>query len=112
VERAWNQGDAARVAALTDTSSVRIGLKPGAPLTMPPTLNAAVFLLEDPMRLVKTQSFRIVRIDVNAKKRRAQATARWRGDWAGRHGVRDLEVVLVGAERGDGWRLTEVRASD
>jgi hypothetical protein len=70
-------------------------------------------LIQDQLHLVATRTFRIVRFEVDRKKRTARAWARWNGDWGGAKGVREVEVVLSGRARSEGqWRLTEIRASD
>src|SRR5262245_33080288 len=58
VEEAWGASDAERLAALVDTATVRIALKPGTPPTAAVTRSAAAFLFQDQLRLVKTQQFR------------------------------------------------------
>jgi hypothetical protein len=112
VEAAWARGDAERLAALVDTTVVRIGLKPGAPPASAVTRNAATFLFHDQFRLVDTRSFRVVKVEVSLSKKTARAVARWTGDWGGRQGLRDVEVEVTAAESGTRWRLTEVRAND
>jgi len=111
VEDAWGAESADRLAALVDTTVVRIALKPGTPLTSAVTRGAAAFLFQDQLRLVVTQSFRVVKVDVD-KKGRARAEAEWTGDWGGRQGVRDVKVSLAAAVSGNRWLLTEVRSND
>ena len=111
VEDAWSASDADRLASLVDTTVVRISVTPGTAPTTALTRSAAAFLFQDPLRLVHTKSFRVVRMDVQ-KKGKAVGTALWSGDWGGRQGERDRQVVLTAALRGNRWLLTEVRASD
>ncbi len=111
VEDAWAAESADRLAALVDTTVVRIALKPGTPPTSAVTRGAAAFLFQDQLRLVTTQWFRIVKIDVD-KKGQARAEAEWSGDWGGRQGVRDVKVSLTAAISGNRWLLTEVRSND
>jgi hypothetical protein len=111
VEVAWAASDAERLASLVDTTVVRIGLKRGAPTTAALTRSAAVFLFSDPLRLVETRAFRIVRLEVG-RKGTARAVARWSGDWGGSQGARDVEVEFAASSAGGPWRLTEVRAKD
>lgn len=111
VEDAWAAESADRLAALVDTTVVRIALKPGTPPTSAVTRGAAAFLFQDQLRLVTTQWFRIVKIDVD-KKGKARAEAEWSGDWGGRQGVRDVKVSLAAAISGNRWLLTEVRSND
>lgn len=111
VESAWAASDAERLASMVDTTVVRIGLKPGAPLTSAVTHGAAAFLFRDQLRLVETRRFRVVRLEVS-KKGTARATAQWTGNWGGRLGTRDVKVELAAAPTGGRWMLTEVRAED
>ena len=111
VEEAWSSSDAERLAMLVDTTVVRVSVTPGSPPTTALTRSAAAFLFQDQLRLVKTQSFQLVRIDVQ-KKGKAVGTALWAGDWGARQGVREIKVVLTAAPRGNRWLLTEVRAND
>ena len=112
VEEAWAASDAERLAALVDTTSVRIAVKPGAPLAAALTRVAAAFLFQDQLRLVKTQGFRIARFEAESRKPLCRATAIWSGDWGGRRGRRDVHVALT-ARLWDGrWLLTEIRAED
>lgn len=106
-EEAWSTGDAEGLAALVDTTSVRIGLKPGSTPTAAMTRSAAVFLFQDQLRLVTTQSFQILR--VNAGPAASTAVARWWGDWGGGQGVRRLTVTLTAAPVAGRWCLREVR---
>ena len=111
VEDAWAAESADRLAALVDTTVVRIALKPGTPPTSAVTRGAAAFLFQDQLRLVTTHWFRIVKIDVD-KKGKARAEAEWSGDWGGRQGVRDVKVSLTASISGNRWLLTEVRSND
>ena len=111
LEEAWMANDPERLAALVDTATVRIALKPGSPPTSAMTRSAAAFLFRDQLRLVNTTSFQIVRLDVS-KKGRAQAVALWSGDWGGRQGVREVQVGLVAVMHGNRWEISEVRAND
>ena len=111
LEEAWLASDAERLASLVDTTSVRIGIKPGVPPAAAVTRNAAAFLFQDQLRLVKTQEFRVVRLEIS-KKRVARAVALWDADWGGRQGVRTLEVKLTAIPMTGRWLLTEVRAED
>lgn len=113
VEDAWIASDAERLADMVDTTVVRITLDPGTAPTSAVTRNAALFLFRDQLRLVKTRSFRVTRLEVGQKaKPAATATALWSADWGGRRGVRDLKVALVAMPVGSRWVLTEVRAND
>ena len=107
VEESWGSGDAEALAALVDTTRVRIGLKPGSTPTAAMTRSAATFLIQDQLRLVTTQSFQVFRVNVGNKS--ASATARWWGDWGGREGVRRLTVTLNAAPVAGRWCLREVR---
>jgi hypothetical protein len=107
VEEAWSSGDAEALAALVDTTSVRIGLKPGGAPTAAMTRSAAVFLFQDQLRLVTTQSFQLLRM--NAGSASSTASARWMGDWGGSQGVRRLKVTLEAALVAGRWYLREVR---
>jgi hypothetical protein len=111
-EEAWMANDHEGLAALVDTATVRIALKPGAPTTSATTRSAVAFFFRDQLRLVKTTSFQIVRLDVSSKKGRAQASALWSGDWGGRQGVREVEVGLQAVLHGNRWEISEVRAND
>ncbi len=111
VEQAWAVSDAERLASLVDTTCVRIALKPGAPPTTAMNRVSAAFLFQDPMHLVKTSGFRVVRLDV-PEKGPARATARWTGDWGGRQGVRRVRINFIAAPRAGVWLLTEVHSSD
>jgi hypothetical protein len=110
VEEAWLKSDAEALASLVDTATVRIALKPGAPPTAAVTRNAAAFLFHDQLRLVETRGFQIKRLTVT--KKGAAAAAAWVGDWGGRRGVREVEVVMDAAARAGRWLLTEVHAKD
>jgi hypothetical protein len=113
VERAWMAGDAGALASYCDSASARVSLKPGGSPASAPTLGGVGFLIQDQLHLVATRTFRIVRFEVDRKKRTARAWARWNGAWGGARGVREVEVVLSGRARSEGqWRLTEIRASD
>jgi len=113
VERAWSAGDANALAALCDSASVRIALKPGAPPATAPTLKAVAFLIHDQLDLVVTRRFSVLRVETDTKRGTAKAWARWRGSWGGASGDRDVEVVLMAHGMGDGtWLLTEIRAND
>ncbi len=107
VEGAWSSGDSEALAALVDTTSVRIGLKPGAQPTAAMTRSSAAFLFQDQLRLVTTRSFQILSLNVN--KSTATATASWAGDWGGRQGVRRLTVRMRAAPVSGRWVLREVR---
>lgn len=111
VEEAWEASDSERLASLVDTTVVRVSVTPGTPPTSALTRSAAAFLFQDQLRLVKTRSFQLVRLDVQ-KKGKAVGTALWSGDWGGRQGEREIKVVLTAAPRGNRWLLTEVRAND
>ena len=111
IEQAWVASSAERLAALVDTTVVRIALKPGTPPTSAVTRGAAAFLFQDQLRLVTTESFRVVKIEVS-KKGTARAEAEWSGDWGGRQGTRDVKVSLAAAISGNRWLLTEVRSND
>jgi hypothetical protein len=111
VETAWAASDAEGLASLVDTTGVRIAVKPSAPPTAALNRVSAAFLFQDPMRLVRTREFRIVRLDVSDKGS-ARATARWVGDWGGRQGIKQVRVTLTAGLRAGTWLLTEVRASD
>jgi len=113
VERAWLAGDAAALASYCDSAAAHVSLKPGGPPASAPTLSGLAFLIDDPLHLVATRGFRVVRVAVDPKKPEARAWARWSGDWGGTKGTRDLEVVLAARGRSDGrWLLTEIRAND
>ncbi len=112
VEEAWAASDAERLGALVDTTSVKISIKPDAPPTAALNRVAAAFLFQDPMRLVRTSSFRVIRVNVSDRGT-ARATARWIGDWGGQRGMRRVRVELEAAAVRTGvWLLTEVRSSD
>jgi len=112
VEDAWATSDAERLASLVDTSAVRIAVKPGAPLTAALTRVAAAFLLQDQLRLVRTQGFQMTRFQYDPKKRICRATATWTGDWGGRQGRRAVRVALIAKPTNNRWFLTEIRAED
>jgi hypothetical protein len=107
VEEAWSTGDAEALAALVDTTSVRIGLKPGTQPTAAITRSSAAFLFQDQLRLVTTRSFQV--LSLNVGKTTATATAQWTGDWGGRQGMRRLTVRMRAAPVSGGWVLREVR---
>ena len=111
VEDAWFASDSEQLASLVDTTVVKISVTPGTAPTTALTRSAAAFLFQDPFRLVRTKSFQVVRVDVQ-KKGKAIGTAVWSGDWGGRQGDRDRQVVLTAMLRGNRWLLTEVRAND
>lgn len=110
IEDAWFRSDSDRLSALVDTASVHIAVKPGAPPTTAMTRSAAAFLFQDQLRLVKTQSFVVTRVNVG--KTTGTAIARWTADWGGRQGVRTVDVSFIAAPSGGRWLLTEVRARD
>lgn len=110
VEDAWFRSDTDRLAALVDTASVHIAVKPGAMPTNALTRSAAAFLFQDQLRLVQTQAFQVTRVNVG--KTTATAVARWIADWGGRQGVRTVEVSFLATPSGGRWLLTEVRAKD
>jgi len=113
VESAWAAGAAATIASYCDSATAHVSLKPGGSPASAPTLGGLSFLIDDQLRFVVTKQFRIVRFEVDGKKRTARAWARWNGDWGGAKGARDLEVQLTARARSDGlWLLTEVRAND
>lgn len=112
VEEAWAQSDAERLASLVDSTSVRIALKPGAPLTSALNRVAAAFLLQDQLRLVHTHGFQVTRFDCDKKGRFCRATADWTGDWGGRQGNRKIRITLTASPRMNRWVLTEIRADD
>ena len=112
VEEAWAASDAERLASLVDTTSVRIAVKPGAPLAAALTRVAAAFLLQDQLRLVQTQEFRVAKFELDSKKSLCHATAIWMGDWGGRRGKRAVHVALTARPSGNRWLLTEIRAED
>jgi hypothetical protein len=107
VEEAWSSGDAGGLADLVDTTSVRIGLKPGATPTAAMTRSAAAFLFQDQLRLVTTQSFQLLRMEMGTGT--STANARWTGDWGGTQGTRRLKVTLAATYIGGRWYLREVR---
>jgi len=112
VEEAWGQSDAERLTALLDTTTVRIALKPGAPLTFAVTRVAASFLLQDQLRLVHTRRFQMVRFECDKKRDLCRAQALWSGDWGGRQGSRAVHVAFTARPAAGGWLLTEIRAED
>jgi hypothetical protein len=112
VETGWAASDAEQLASLVDTTAVRIAVKPGAPLTAALTRVAAAFLLQDQLRLVRTQGFQMTRFDCDKKRRLCRATAVWTGDWGGRQGKRAVRVTLTARPRANRWLLTEIRAED
>ncbi len=112
VEEAWAASDAERLASLLDTTSVRIAIKPGTPLTSAQTRVAAAFLLQDQLRLVHTQQFQMTRFDCNKKRGICRAVALWTGDWGGRQGTRAVRVTLTARPLANRWLLTEIRAED
>ena len=95
--------------ALIDTTTVRIALKPGAPLTYAVTRVAATFLLQDQLRLVHTRRFQMVRFDWDKKRDLCRALAVWNGDWGGRQGPRMVRVSFTARPTAGGWLLTEIR---
>ncbi|HEV8129219.1 MAG TPA: hypothetical protein VGQ14_06155 [Candidatus Eisenbacteria bacterium] len=107
VEEAWSSGDADGLADLVDTTSVRIGLKPGGSPTAAMTRSAAAFLFQDQFRLVTTQSFQLLRMTTDTGA--TTATARWIGDWGGSQGMRRLKVTLEAIYVAGRWYLREVR---
>ena len=112
VEDSWAAADADRLASMVDTTSVRIGIKPGTPLATAATRVAVAFLLHDQLRLVHTQSFRVTRFDCDAKRGTCRAFALWTGDWGGRQGTRTVRVALAARPQGGRWLLTAIRAED
>jgi hypothetical protein len=112
VEEAWAASDAERLASFLDTTSVRIAIKPGAPLTSALTRVAAAFLLQDQLSLVRTEEFRMTRFDCDKKRDVCRAIAAWSGDWGGRLGKRAVRVTLTARARAGRWLLTEIRAED
>jgi hypothetical protein len=112
VEEVWAASDAERLAALVDTTLVRIAIKPGTPLTSAQTRVAAAFLLQDQLRLVHTQEFRMTRFDCDKKRGICRALALWTGDWGGRQGIRAVRVTLTARPVAGRWLLTEIRAED
>ncbi len=104
---AWSSGDADGLADLVDTTSVRIGLKPGGTPTAAMTRSAAAFLFQDQLRLVTTQSFQLLRM--NTDKGTSTASGQWTGDWGGTQGTRRLKVMLAAVYVGGRWYLREVR---
>jgi hypothetical protein len=111
VEAAWSSSDFEQLAGLVDTTVVRISVTPGSTPATALTRSAAAFLFQDQLRLVKTRWFRVTRMEVQ-KKGKAVGTARWSGDWGGRLGEREVQVVLSAVFHGNRWLLTEVRAND
>lgn len=107
LEAAWSLGDAEALAALVDTTSVRIGLKPGTQPTAAMTRSSAAFLFQDQLRLVTTRSFQV--LSLNVGKSSATANAAWTGDWGGREGVRRLTVRMRAVPVSGLWVLREVR---
>ncbi|HXF59039.1 MAG TPA: hypothetical protein VN539_04380 [Candidatus Saccharimonadales bacterium] len=112
VERAWSAQDAERLSSLVDTTAVRIAIKPGTPLATASTRVAVTFLLQDQLRLVHTQEFRVTRFDCDRKRGFCRAYALWTGDWGGRQGKRAVRVTLTARPRAGLWLLTEIRAED
>jgi hypothetical protein len=107
VEEAWSSGDADGLADLVDTTSVRIGLKPGGTPTAVMTRSAAAFLFQYQFRLVTTQSFQLLRM--TAETGGTTASGRWIGDWGGSQGMRRLKVSLEAIYVAGRWYLREVR---
>jgi hypothetical protein len=107
VEEAWSSGDADGLADLVDTTSVRIGLKPGGTPTAVMTRSAAAFLFQDQFRLVSTQSFQLLRMTTETGG--TTASGRWIGDWGGSQGMRRLKVSLEAIYVAGRWYLREVR---
>ena len=101
VEEAWSSGDADGLADLVDTTSVRIGLKPGATPTAAMTRSAAAFLFQDQFRLVTTQSFQLIRMTTDTGG--TTANGRWIGDLGGTQGMRRLKVTLEAVNAGGRW---------
>jgi hypothetical protein len=112
VEEAWAASDTDRLTSLVDTTVVRIAVKPGAPLTSALTRVAAAFLLQDQLRLVRTQAFQVRQFNCDQKRRLCRATAIWTGDWGGRQGKRAVRVTLTARPAANGWLITEIRAED
>jgi len=112
VEETWAASDAERMAALVDTTTVRIAIKPGTPLATASTRVAVAFLMQDQLRLVHTTSFRVTRFDCDAKRGTCRAFALWTGDWGGRLGTRSVRVALTARPQASRWLLTEIRAED
>jgi len=112
VEETWGASDADRLAALVDTTAVRIAIKPGTPLATASTRVAVAFLLQDQLRLVHTKSFRVTRFDCDSKRGFCRAFALWTGDWGGRQGTRAVRVALTARPQAGRWLLTEIRAED
>jgi hypothetical protein len=112
VEEAWAASDAERLAALLDTTAVRIAIKPGTPLTSAQTRVAAAFLLQDQLRLVHTQAFQVTQLNCDKNRPVCRAQAIWTGDWGGRQGKRAVRVTLVAHSKANRWLLTEIRAED
>ncbi len=112
VEEAWGQSDAERLTSLLDTTTVRIALKPGAPLTFAVTRVAASFLLNDQLRLVHTRRFQIVWFDCDRRQDLCRARAVWTGEWGGKQGPRAMRVAFTARSTRGGWLLTEIRAED
>jgi hypothetical protein len=112
VEEAWAASDIEQLTSLVDTTVVRIAVKPGAPLTSALTRVAAAFLLQDQLRLVRTQAFEVRRFNCDQKRRLCRATAIWTGDWGGRQGKREVRVTLTAKPASNGWLITEIRAED
>jgi hypothetical protein len=111
-EEAWAASDAEGLAALLDTTSVRIAIKPGTPVTSAQTRVAAAFLLQDQLRLVHTREFRMTRFDCDKKRGTCRAVALWTGDWGGRQGTRAVRVTLIARPMAGRWLLTEIRTGD
>lgn len=112
VEEAWAASDAERLSSLVDTTRVRIAVKPGAPLAAALTRVAAAFLLQDQLRMVRTQGFQLTRFELDRKRKLCRGTAIWAGDWGGRQGIRTVRVALVARPSSNRWLLTEIRAED
>jgi hypothetical protein len=112
VEETWGASDADRLAGLVDTTAVRIAIKPGTPLATASTRVAVAFLLQDQLRLVHTQSFRVTRFECDSKRGLCRAFALWTGDWGGRQGTRAVRVALTARPQASRWLLTEIRAED
>ncbi len=112
VEEAWAASDAEHLGSLVDTTAVRISIKPGTPLATASTRVAVTFLLQDQMRLVHTNEFRVARFDCDRKRGFCRAYALWNGDWGGRQGTRAARVTLTARPRAGRWLLTEIRVED
>jgi len=112
VEEAWAKSDSERLASLVDTTTVKIAVKPGAPLAAALTRGAAAFLFQDQLRLVQTREFRVTRLEFDPKRPTTRATAMWTGDWGGQRGKRSVKVSLTARPVDGSWLLTEIRAED